>query len=525
VAVLSDLLSKVRLELGDNATQFTTNLTGTGSIKDFYLDVKPVDATYLVVTVNGVAQANPTNFTVEENLGVIHFNSASTTKTGSGGGAGTSSFTVNNTTGIVVGMSITGTGIATTAMVSSITGSTIVNVSVVNTGAVSGTVTFTQIPKNGAPIVVSGVHYRYFTSAELTTFLNTAVLQHTDNRTDSYGSNITIASIPPVEEYPVAILATVEALWALATDAAFDINITAPDGVVIPRNQRFAQLSMIIQARKEQYRELCAALNVGLWRIEMGILRRISRTTNKLVPVYMPQEIDDRTKPERVYIENNMKGRTPPPSNVGVYDIILTQGDTWSTTFDFPLNLTDYLVKAQIRTYPESPVLSAEFTVTTVTATTGVVTLSLTSDQTEDLPLKSFWDVQVYKADGSFNQTYVRGLVFANRAVTDENNVVSTPLAAPTFIASTPPAGTRTVAYSYQFLATGPDPLFYVQTGTLPTGLSLGSTGLLSGIPTTAGTYNFTIRVYNSGLVFTTAQSTLPLSTLFTDLAVSVVIS
>lgn len=525
MAVLSDLLSKVRLELGDNATQFTTNLTGTGSIKDFYLDVKPVDATYLVVTVNGVAQANPTNFTVEENLGVIHFNSASTTKTGSGGGAGTSSFTVNNTTGIVVGMSVTGTGIAATAMVSSITGSTIVNVSVVNTGGVSGTVTFTQIPKNGAPIVVSGVHYRYFTSAELTTFLNTAVLQHTDNRTDSYGSNITIASIPPVEEYPVAILATVEALWALATDAAFDINITAPDGVVIPRNQRFAQLSMIIQARKEQYRELCAALNVGLWRIEMGILRRISRTTNKLVPVYMPQEIDDRTKPERVYIENNMKGRTPPPSNVGVYDIILTQGDTWSTTFDFPLDLTNYLVKAQIRTYPESPVLSAEFTVTTVTATTGVVTLSLTSDQTEDLPLKSFWDVQVYKADGSFNQTYVRGLVFANRAVTDENNVVSTPLAAPTFIASTPPAGTRTVAYSYQFLATGPDPLFYVQTGTLPTGLSLGSTGLLSGIPTTAGTYNFTIRVYNSGLVFTTAQTTLPLSTLFTDLAISVVIS
>jgi len=419
VAVLTDLLSRVRLELGDNASQFTTNLTGDGATKDFYLTVKPVDATYLSVTVNGVVQANPTNFTVEESLGIIHFNLASTTKTGSGGGSATSSFTVSATTGIVVGMSITGTGIATTAMVSSITGTNTVNVSVNNTGVVSGTVTFTQTPKSGAPIVVTGTHYRYFTTTDLTTFVNTAVIQHTDNRTDAYGSNVTISSLKPVEEYPVALLATVEALWALATDSAFDINITAPDGVMIPRAQRFAQLSAIIQARKEQYRELCSALNIGLWRIEIGVLRRVSRTTNKLVPVYIPQEIDETTKPERVYMENNLKGRTPLPSTVGVYDIILTQGDTWSTTFDFPLDLTGYLVKAQARTYPESPLLAAEFNVTTVTATTGIVTLSLTSDQTEKLPLKSFWDVQVYNAAGTFNQTYVRGLVFANRQVTE----------------------------------------------------------------------------------------------------------
>ena len=419
MAVLTDLLSRVRLELGDNAAQFTTNLTGDGTTKDFYMQVKPIDATYLSVTVNGVTQANPANFTVEENIGMLHFNSASTTKTGSGGGNGTSSFTVSATTGIVVGMSITGTGVAPTAMVSSITGTNTVNVSVTNTGTVSGTVTFTQIPKNGATIVVAGTHYRYFTSTELTTFLNTAVLQHTDNRTDAYGSNVTISAIPPVEEYPVALLATVEALWALATDASFDINITAPDGVVIPRNQRFAQLSQIIAARQEQYRNLCSALNVGLWRIEPGILRRVSRTTNKLVPIYMAQEIDDSSKPERVYMENNLKGRTPAPNNVGVYDIVLTQGDTWSTNFDFPLDLTNYLVKAQARTYPESPTIAAEFTVTTVTATTGVVTLSLTSTQTDKLPLKTFWDVQVYNAAGTFNQTYVRGLLFANRQTTE----------------------------------------------------------------------------------------------------------
>lgn len=351
MAVLSDLLSRVRLELGDSAKQFTVTLTGNGVTKDFYMTVKPVDATYLTVKINGVAQANPTNFTVEENLGMIHFVTA---------------------------------------------------------------------PAENAVISISGTHYRYFTTNELTTFVNTAVTQHTDNRTDSYGSNITIASIPPVEEYPVALLATVNALWALATDASFDINISAPDGVQIPRSQRFSQLSNIIAQRQQQYRDLCSALNIGLWRIEMGVLRRVSRTTNKLVPIYMSQEIDDSTKPERVYIENNLKGRTPLPSNVGVYDIILTQGDTWAVPFDFPLDLTNYLVKAQARTYPGAPVIAAEFTCTVTDAALGKVTLSLTHDQTLDLPLKSFWDLQIYKADESFNETYVRGLVFANRQVTVE---------------------------------------------------------------------------------------------------------
>ena len=354
MAILSDLLSRVRLELGDSAKQFDVTLTGDGVTKAFYVGVKPVDsfgANGFAVYINGTAKAQGTDYTVEENLGVVHFAAA---------------------------------------------------------------------PADNAVIGVTGTHYRYFTTSELTNFVNTAVTQHTDNRTDSYGSQVTIASIPTVEEYPVALLATIEALWALATDSAFDINIQAPDGVSIPRNQRFSQLSNIIGQRKDQYKELCSALNVGLWRIEIGTLRRVSRTTNKLVPVYMPQEIDDSTIPERVYIENNMKGRTPLPSNVGVYDIILTQGDVWSVPFDFPINLTGYLVKAQARTYPGSPIVAAEITCTITDVALGKVTLSLTHDQTLNLPLKSFWDLQIYKADESFNETYVRGLLFANRQVTVE---------------------------------------------------------------------------------------------------------
>ena len=152
MALVADILSRVRLELGDNAAYFSTTLTGDGSTKSFYMNYKPVDALYLDVKVNGNSQAQSTNFSVEENIGMIHFNANSTTKTGSGGGNGTTSFTVNSTTGIVVGMSATGTGIAATAAVASVTGTNVVNVSVANTGAVSGNVTFTNIPKNNAVI-------------------------------------------------------------------------------------------------------------------------------------------------------------------------------------------------------------------------------------------------------------------------------------------------------------------------------------------------------------------------------------
>ena len=447
MAILSDLLSRVRLELGDNAQQFTTKLIGDGSTKDFYLKVKPVDATYLTVTITGnvsskitnlswAANAGPSNFwrtTLGTTVGISGTSSTAVTLSGLSNSAfntatwGATNYAPGITSTQVTLLGYPGVdssqspGITSSSSASwSVTDAPLANPTDFTVEENIGMIHFTNAPPAGSTITVSGTHYRYFTTSELTTFVNTAVTQHTDNRTDSYGSQVTIASIPPVEEYPVALLATTEALWALATDAAFDINISAPDGVVIPRNQRFAQLSNIIQARREQYRELCAALNIGLWRIEMGVLRRVSRTTNKLVPVYMPQEIDDSTIPERVYIENNLKGRTPLPSNVGVYDIILTQGDVWSVPFDFPIDLTGYLVKAQARTYPGSPVVAADITCTITDVANGKVTLSLTHDQTLNLPLKCFWDLQIYKADESFNETYVRGLMFTNRQVTVE---------------------------------------------------------------------------------------------------------
>lgn len=350
MATTDSLLTRVRLELGDQASQFNYTFYGDGSTKDFFVNFKPLDPYTLVVKVNGVTQTKPTNYTVEANIGVVHFVVA---------------------------------------------------------------------PAAEATITVSGQHYRYFTDDDLLVFLNTAVTQHTAGRADQYGRQLTINLLAVVEEYPVVLLTTIEALWALATDASFDINITAPDGVVIPRSQRFAQLSNIIGQRKEQYRELCALLNIGLYRIEIGTLRRVSRTTNKLVPVYMPQEIEDSRRPARVYLENNMLGYMPTPSTVQAYDIILMQGDSWSGTFDFPFDLTGYVAKAQIRTYPNSPSLYGTFNIDYTDVANGIITLSLTKSATAYLPARAFWDLQLTApGDDTWEQTYIKGLVFADQQVT-----------------------------------------------------------------------------------------------------------
>lgn len=379
MATLTDLISRVRLEIGDMPSQFTTTLKGDGSTKDFYVKVKPLEPAYLVVT--------------------------------------TTSGAVSTTSGTTTAVTITTTVGTTTTNLAQGTDFTVEED--------LGMVHFVNAPTNGATIKVSGTHYRYFSNKDIITFINTAVTQHTYNRTDGFGRQMTMALLPQVEEYPVALLASIEALWTLATDSAFDINISAPDGVMIPRSQRFSQLSAIIAQRKEQYRELCSALNIGLWRIEMGTLRRVSRTTNKLVPVYIPQEIDDARKPERVYLQNDLMGRTPVPSTASVYDIVLVQGDSWSAEFDFPntMNLTTYNINAQVRTYPESPTLVANFGVSITNTAQSKVQLSLTSAQTKNFPVKSYWDMQLVQKDVNgnvtFEQTYVKGLVFADRQVTD----------------------------------------------------------------------------------------------------------
>jgi hypothetical protein len=63
-------------------------------------------------------------------------------------------------------------------------------------------------------------------------------------------------------------------------------------------------------------------------------------------------------------------------------------------------------------------------------------------------------------------------------------------------ISGTPPSGAVNTPYAFSFTATGNGALvFTLDGGTLPPGISLSAAGLLSGMPTTAGTFAISVRV------------------------------
>jgi hypothetical protein len=284
----------------------------------------------------------------------------------------------------------------------------------------TGYLTFDDIPEAGAAIVVAGTYYRYFTNAEIEQYINNALAQHTLNKSDSLGRPITVANLPVVEEYPLVILATIQALYTLATDASFDIDIQAPDGVMIPRSERYRQLSNEINARQAQYRELCSLLGIGMYSVDVFSLRRVSKTTNRYVPVYLPMEVDDRAMPKRALLSIPSYGSKQRPSDVPTQDLNLYEGDSYEVTLDFPFDVTDYTFKADISgANMASPVKLTSFNITVHPTDNTKLILSLTSAQTSILPDRCYWDIQATSApDPDYQKTYIKGMLFVDRQVT-----------------------------------------------------------------------------------------------------------
>ena len=279
----------------------------------------------------------------------------------------------------------------------------------------SGVLVFDTAPGADELVVVTGTYYRYFTSAELNTLITSAVQEHLLNRTNAWGQALTLENMPPVEDGVVALAATIKALFVLATDASFDIDILTPDGVSIPRSERYRQLMQMAETRKEQHKQICEALNIGPGRIEVFTLRRISRWTNHLVPVYKPQEIDDYTPRERVRLPIPTYGAEPQESDVPVTNINFVKGDTYFQAYDYSIDLTGYTITAQVRPYPQAAA-KTDFLVTVTDAAQGLVSLSLTAAQTTNILNGSYWDMQI--ESGGVVTTVMRGRVFVTSEVT-----------------------------------------------------------------------------------------------------------
>ena len=122
------------------------------------------------------------------------------------------------------------------------------------------------------------------------------------------------------------------------------------------------------------------------------------------------------------------------------------------------------------------------------------------------------WDVQkcTYQPESAATQTFtVNGkLILPNGVVkladglsldTNISVTVNAAPVAPTIITTSLASGTVGAAYSQTLAATGDSAITWsIESGTLPAGISLNSEiGEISGIPTTAGTANFTVKASN----------------------------
>jgi hypothetical protein len=165
---------------------------------------------------------------------------------------------------------------------------------------------------HGQTLIVRGVSSGMFTDGELERYVTDALNQHTYGRMvtaryrDEHGfvrydrEPITLETLPPVEEPLVAYLAAINALWTLATDASTDVDVNTSEGTFVPRSQRYRQIMEHLGELQQRYNSLAQQLNVGLARIEQLQLRRVSRTTNRLVPIFEGREYDDASLPTRL---------------------------------------------------------------------------------------------------------------------------------------------------------------------------------------------------------------------------------
>lgn len=301
--------------------------------------------------------------------------------------------------------------------------------------ATNGRVVLTSLPAPGALLSVTGTSWQFMTDAELAGYVDSAVAKHVHGRVleslsvDTQGFRRfarvlqSVATLPKVEWHPVALLAALEALHVVRADAAYDINAATAEATSVAASQRYQQITVQIQDLERRYRELCTQLNVGLWRIQVGDLRRVSLQTGKYVPLYPAREIDDysvtwdRYLPPRDFPAELVSGQQP--ADFQRYDPSVIRGRDWSVDIEFPFDLTGKVLVADITigagSFQEQwgqvlrpPAHKVTIDIVPVDATH--VTLQVAGDVTDSLPSVAPWRLDV---DGD---PYLAGTFIAQEA-------------------------------------------------------------------------------------------------------------
>ena len=163
-----------------------------------------------------------------------------------------------------------------------------------------------------------------------------------------------------------------------------------------------------------------------MYGVEVFTLRRISRMTNRYVPVYEPQEVDDGSLPQRAWITIPTYGAQIQPSLAITQDLVLYAGDQYAFEVTFDFDITSYTPESQIRLFPSplgsqvGPSVVANFVISKTTAVGGSyptsLYLELPGSATKDFPSVAYYDVQLTDSEGN-THTYVKGRVLTEPQV------------------------------------------------------------------------------------------------------------
>ena len=148
---------------------------------------------------------------------------------------------------------------------------------------------------SGTNLLAEGYYYEWVTPADLTFYAQRAIEKQTANL------KYKLEEMSDVVVNAIGIATICESLWALMTEFSRDIDVMTSESIHIPASQRFRMVQSLLSQWEGEYKRHAAALNIGFDRVEVFTLRRNSRTTNYLVPLYRPRELGDYTMPERIW--------------------------------------------------------------------------------------------------------------------------------------------------------------------------------------------------------------------------------
>lgn len=159
----------------------------------------------------------------------------------------------------------------------------------------NGIMRLATTPQEGSRLMVEGYYYEWILPADLEFYARHSIEEHV------YNLNIPLENLSKIVIDTIGMGTVVNSLWALMSEYSRDIDVMTSESVHIPGSQRFRMVQGLLEYWQKEYENQAKALNIGVNRIEVLNLSRVSRTTNRYVPIYRAREIGDYGPIKRVF--------------------------------------------------------------------------------------------------------------------------------------------------------------------------------------------------------------------------------